>query len=180
MGAGSSKSTLSSDLSLDPLPYLTADLPQHIVENKLPPGSGRLFKTFRIRSREGASFVCKVAILKYSAASVSLGGAMVRNLSRASSLSAAGSTSEGRVVTSTQHRDVESESRNSETASTARLSIFRVYSTNASVRGATFLLGILSTANFSTTLMVAGLERIKEDLLTSGHTDDQHSSSSHQ
>ena len=119
MGAGSSKSTLSSDLSLDPLPYLTADLPQHIVENKLPPGSGRLFKTFRIRSREGASFVCKVAILKYSAASVSLGGAMVRNLSRASSLSAAGSTSEGRVVTSTQHRDLESESRNSETASTA-------------------------------------------------------------
>jgi len=51
---------------VDPLPYLTADLPQHIVDAKMGPGSGRLFQTYRIRSREGAVFICKASVLKYS------------------------------------------------------------------------------------------------------------------
>ena len=66
MGSSNSKSSLSCDSSVDPLPYLTADLPQHIVDAKMGPGSGRLFQTYRIRSREGAVFICKASVLKYS------------------------------------------------------------------------------------------------------------------
>ena len=66
MGTSNSKSSLSSDPAIDPLPYLTADLPQHIVETKLPPGSGRLFRSYRIRSHEGVTLVCKAAVIKYT------------------------------------------------------------------------------------------------------------------
>lgn len=66
MGSNPSKSSLISDPAVDPLPYLTADLPRHIVETKLPPGSGRLFRSFRIRSRCGATLVCKAAVVKFA------------------------------------------------------------------------------------------------------------------
>lgn len=93
MGTSNSKSSISSDPAIDPLPYLTVDLPQHIVETKLPPGSGRLFRSYRIRSREGVTLVCKAAVVKYSAPTSSSSSA-VRARSRASLLSA-GSVSVG-------------------------------------------------------------------------------------
>jgi WD40 repeat protein/serine/threonine protein kinase len=49
---------------MDPGTFISTDLPRHIVESRLP-GSGRMFRGFRIRSNEGVLFICKATVLKF-------------------------------------------------------------------------------------------------------------------